>query len=61
MKERSSSATSLGKRDSVQSLFPMAALIKLEDALYKGNINKCNREYCGRLRSIANMILDKIN
>ena len=61
LKDRSSSAVSLHNKASIQNIFPLASLVKLESALYNGTLDKANKEYCGRLKSIAGLIMEKIN
>lgn len=59
-RERNSSAHSLKYKDDIMTLVPIETLIQLEKALYNGNLDKATREYCGRLKSVANIILDKL-
>ena len=60
-KDRPKSVACSANRESLQTSFPLENLVEFEKALYNGNLNDASQEYCGRLRSIANLILDRLN
>lgn len=64
IKERSNSLASLkmkSEREDIETQFPLPLLVKLESALYNSNLDRVSREYSGRLKSVANIILSKLN
>ena len=61
LKQRSSSASNFHKNEDIQNIFPIPVLSSLECALYNANLRKASREYCSKLRYLANLILDKLN